>query len=331
MGDQQPIPHSFNSLFDLHSFMSALEQSLQSIDWNNNIGVVIITLITYEYVLQFEKEVTFVWERQWSVMTYLYLVVRYFGIVLAMVCAVWGGLIYIPEAVSYGMLLFMQWGFSVYFCLAEVVLIWRLYVLYNQSKLVLYVLLGLFLPVIALYVVMDAFLWSRPSAMTVQEIIITPNVKYCTAFHHIGPMPAIYASIPIICYDILLVALAIAVLGKHLKERKELKMKPNTYIVMIVRYHVIYFVLNLASQVIMAILWAHPPIVVMKLVLLYKDTAPLIIVPRFIISLWDTHANDNCVHVSTTFEECVCWTSPPQLEQPEIDCSESRNEVHTCP
>ncbi|KAG2035125.1 hypothetical protein BDR03DRAFT_1012819 [Suillus americanus] len=346
--------------------MSGLEKSLYALDWNNNIAgssalletnhraklryfpVVIITLITYEYVLQFDKEVTFVWERQWSVMTYLYLVVRYFGIVLAMICAIWGEcsrltqiqpILYSTETSfahreiqkGYDMLLFMQWGFSAYFCLAEVVLIWRLYVLYNQSKLILYILLGLFLPVIALYIAMDIFLWSRPSAMTVQEIIITPNMKYCTAFHHIGPMPAIYASIPIICYDILLVALAIAVLGKHLKERKELKMKPNTYVVMIVRYHVIYFVLNLTSQIIMVVLWAHLPIVVFNLVLLYKDTAPLIIVPRFIISIWDTHANDNCVHVSTTFEECVCWTSPPQSKQPEIDCSKSRKEVHTDP
>ncbi|KAG2069802.1 hypothetical protein BDR04DRAFT_1156307 [Suillus decipiens] len=132
-----------------------------------------------------------------------------------------------------------------------------------------------------------------------------------------GPMPAIYASIPIICYDILLVVLAITILWKHVKERKEARMKPNTYVVLIVRYHVIYFVLNLATQIIMAVLWAHLSIVVLNLVLLFKDTAPLIIVPRFIISIWDTHANDNCVRVSTTFEDCVCWTSPPKSEQPE--------------
>ncbi|KAG2350494.1 hypothetical protein BDR05DRAFT_26412 [Suillus weaverae] len=217
------------------------------------------------------------------------------------------------------MFMFMQWGFSVYFCLAEVILIWRLYVLYNQSKLILYVLLGLFLPIVALYITMDTYLWSRPSAISVQEIIITPNIKYCTPIFHIGPMPAIYASIPVICFDILLAVLAIAVLRKHLKERKELELKPNTYVLIIVRYHVIYFVLNLASQIIMAMLWAHLPTVVLYLILLYKDTAPLIIVPRLIISIWDTHANDNCVHVSTTFEECVCWTSPPNLEQPKID------------
>ncbi|KAG2360799.1 hypothetical protein BDR07DRAFT_122964 [Suillus spraguei] len=313
--------------------MPGLEEYRQvyALEWNNNISVVIITLIFYEYILQFEKEVTFVWERQWSAMTYLYLVVRYFGIVTVIrICAIWGGLFYIPEAPGltcsadllftscYGMFLFMKWGFSVYFCLAEVILIWRLYVLYNKSKLILYVLLGLFLPIVALYICVDALLWSRPSAISVQEII-TPIVKYCTTFYHIGPMPAIYASIPVICFDILLVVLAITILRKHLKERKELKMKPNTYIVIIVRYHVIYFVLNLASQIFMAILWAHLSTVVLNLVLLFKDTAPLIIVPRLIISIWDTHANENCVHVSTTFEDCVCWTSPPEFEQPKIE------------
>ncbi|KAG1739052.1 hypothetical protein EDB19DRAFT_872301 [Suillus lakei] len=80
--------------------MSELEQSLYALEWNNNISVAIITLVSYDYMLQFEKEVQFVWERRWTAMTCLYLVVRYFGIFLAMVCACWGGLFYMSEAVS---------------------------------------------------------------------------------------------------------------------------------------------------------------------------------------------------------------------------------------
>ncbi|KAG2062497.1 hypothetical protein BDR04DRAFT_1112139 [Suillus decipiens] len=169
---------------------------------------------------------------------------------------------------------------------------------------------------------MDIYLWSRPSAISMQEITMTPNIKYCTVIFLIGPMPAIYASIPVICYDILLLVLAIAVLGKHLKERRELKMKPNTYVVMIVRYHVMYFVMNLASQIFMALLWADLPMVVMSFVLFFNATAPFIVVPRLIISIWDTHARDNCAHsISTTFEDCACWTSPPTLEWHEADSS----------
>ncbi|KAG2754865.1 hypothetical protein P692DRAFT_20828217 [Suillus brevipes Sb2] len=64
--------------------MSELEESLYALDWNNNISVAILTVISYDYMLQFDKEVTFVWGRQWSMMTCLYLAVRYFGIFLAM-------------------------------------------------------------------------------------------------------------------------------------------------------------------------------------------------------------------------------------------------------
>jgi hypothetical protein len=52
---------------------------------------------------------------------------------------------------------------------------------------------------------------------------------------------------------------------------------------------------------------------------LFNDTAPFIVVPRLIISIWETHANDKCVYVSTTFEDCICWTSPPALEQHEMN------------
>ncbi|KAG2363161.1 hypothetical protein BDR07DRAFT_1376000 [Suillus spraguei] len=193
--------------------MSELEESLYALDWNNSISVAVITLILYDYMLQFEKE-----ERRLSdiLVSSLQLLVPAVD----------------PDSALLWYVSVMQWSYSVYFCLAEV-----------------------------------------------QEITITPSIKYCTAVFHIGPMPAIYASIFVICYDIFLVVLAIIVLGKHLKERKELKMKPNTYVVMIVRYHIIYFVI-----------------------------------------IWDTHAKDNCTHsISTTFEDCACWTSPPTLEQHETD------------
>ena len=91
-------------------------------------------------------------------------------------------------------------------------------------------------------------------------------------------MPAIYTSIPVICYDILLVVLAASTLVKHLKEQRKIKMRPNTYVLMIVRYHVIYFVLyvrlfvgsvaiqingssnsarNLTNQILQTVLWAN--------------------------------------------------------------------------
>ncbi|KAG1718415.1 hypothetical protein EDB19DRAFT_915915 [Suillus lakei] len=76
---------------------------------------------------------------------------------------------------------------------------------------------GVVLIIVALSIGIDIFLYSRPEAFSVIEIV-TPNVKYCTSSFNIGPMPAIYASIPIICYDIFLVVLAAVILVRHLRE-----------------------------------------------------------------------------------------------------------------
>ncbi|KAG1734066.1 uncharacterized protein EDB91DRAFT_1084210 [Suillus paluster] len=239
--------------------MSSEEDVVSALRWNNNMAVVILTLVSYDYILQFEKEVKYVW-------------VRYFGLFLAMVCGC-----------CYGLVVLVEWGLSVYFFVAEVILIWRLYALYNQSKLIL-----------------------RPAAFSVVEITY-PHANYCTSSFNIGPMPAIYASIPIICYDIFLVVLAAVILVKHMKERREVRMRPNTYVVMIVRCHIIYFVLNLTNQILSALLWINLPEPAMSLSETFINTAPFIIAPRLIISIWDMHANEECSNIISTaaFADCM--------------------------
>ncbi|OJA15551.1 hypothetical protein AZE42_12743 [Rhizopogon vesiculosus] len=75
-------------------------QAVTALFWNNYTSSVTLTLISYEYLLQFEKEVTYVWQRRWSLMSWLYLTVRYFGLFVALLSGFWGGLVYMPEAVS---------------------------------------------------------------------------------------------------------------------------------------------------------------------------------------------------------------------------------------
>ncbi|KAG2363160.1 hypothetical protein BDR07DRAFT_955077 [Suillus spraguei] len=318
--------------------MSGLE-SIYALDRNNSMSVAIITLILYDYVLQFEKEVTFVWERRLSVMSYLYLAVSSTlpnGFMVSLFCC------YARSDILVFSLQLLTPAGEVYFICLK--LSW--YVSANAMELFCIFLLG------GSHSHLASLCPIRPiQAHTLCSIGVAPTC-YCDLYsdgyifmestlsdliarnnngskHQVlhgclprWPMTAIYASIPVICYDILLLVLAIIVLGKHLKERKELKMKPNTYVVMIVRYHVIYFVMNLTSQIFMAILWINLPTVVMSLVLFFNATAPFIIVPRLIISIWDTHAKDSGVHsISTIFEDCICWTSPPTLEQHETDYS----------
>ncbi|OAX35420.1 hypothetical protein K503DRAFT_370999 [Rhizopogon vinicolor AM-OR11-026] len=93
-------------------------RAVTALFWNNYTSSVTLTLISYEYLLQFEKEVTYVWQRRWSLMSWLYLTVRYFGLFIALYVAAvvlhmiyymhvdvdtrlsgfWGGLVYMLEA-----------------------------------------------------------------------------------------------------------------------------------------------------------------------------------------------------------------------------------------
>ncbi|OAX35186.1 hypothetical protein K503DRAFT_785248, partial [Rhizopogon vinicolor AM-OR11-026] len=130
------------------------------------VGLVLITTIDAD-CLDLQK-------REWSMMSGLYLVVRYLGLSLAVI----GGC-------CYSVIVFIYWGYSMYFWFAEgklfigehithadfssaVILIWRLYAISDRSKRLL-----------------------RPSAFSV--------------------------------------VLASATLVKHLKERRNIKMRPNTY------------------------------------------------------------------------------------------------------
>ncbi|KAG1782442.1 hypothetical protein EV702DRAFT_382249 [Suillus placidus] len=89
----------------------------------------------------------------------------------------------------------------------------------------------------------SCFIFHRPNVFPVEELI-TPNAKYCTFPFNMGFMPAVYTSITIVCYDVFLV-LAAAILVRHFKERRECSMRPNTYMVMVIQYHIMYFVSNL--------------------------------------------------------------------------------------
>jgi hypothetical protein len=52
----------------------------------------------------------------------------------------------------------------------------------------------------------------------------------------------------------------------------------------------------------------HSQVLAIGLSQLFLDIAPFVLAPRLIISIWDTHAHDQCLHVSTAFADCVCLT-----------------------
>ncbi|KAG1717673.1 hypothetical protein EDD22DRAFT_86423 [Suillus occidentalis] len=95
------------------------QEIVSDLRWNDNVSVAMITLISYEYLLLLDKEIKYVWKRPWSLMSCLYLVVRYLGLFLALLCGFWGGLLYIPESVSYILVVLLNGDFQSIFALRK--------------------------------------------------------------------------------------------------------------------------------------------------------------------------------------------------------------------
>ncbi|KAG2127635.1 uncharacterized protein EDB93DRAFT_1332637 [Suillus bovinus] len=104
--------------------------------------------VTYDWVLTFGQEVELVWRQRWSLMTVLYLSVRYLGIVFAAVIML-GGIQVIPltDTVSFIMYAVRDWMSVLVFAMLWVIMITRLYAMYQRSRKILIYLVVTFLAV----------------------------------------------------------------------------------------------------------------------------------------------------------------------------------------
>ncbi|KAG2036748.1 hypothetical protein BDR03DRAFT_434114 [Suillus americanus] len=104
--------------------------------------------VIYDWALTFGKEVELVWRQRWSLMTVLYLGVRYFGIFYAVLdvlnCV---PTISLTDTVSFIMFVMWNWTYIVVFAMLGVIIITRLHAMYQRSRKILIFLIVTFLAV----------------------------------------------------------------------------------------------------------------------------------------------------------------------------------------
>ncbi|KAI9462729.1 hypothetical protein HD554DRAFT_2126533 [Boletus coccyginus] len=59
---------------------SDVQSSLELLQMNNYLSIATVTAVMYDYVLNFSREVHYVWHRDWTRVTLLFVLVRYFGL-----------------------------------------------------------------------------------------------------------------------------------------------------------------------------------------------------------------------------------------------------------
>ncbi|KAH7920003.1 hypothetical protein BV22DRAFT_833793 [Leucogyrophana mollusca] len=280
--------------------MESIESAVQSMYYNYYSSMVIITVLVYDYLLTIGQEVEYVWQRPMSLMSFLYYLVRYLSLFVGIVGALWGNIIRGSVPVSIGFDLFFQVGFYVIIWMSAAIMALRVFAMYNQSKIILGVLLLFFLPTVVTMIVVNVKFFNISSAKSLVIALDLLGTNYCVDVSSLSrpqSLLLIYLSIPRVCFDVLLVALAVGRLVKDaVINRVPGKWQPNVYLRMLARDSIMYFLMNLAFTMVEFM----EPFAMFPTWYQYAggviiNTVPFMLAPHLIIS-FRHHAKADAIH-----------------------------------
>ncbi|KAG1755261.1 uncharacterized protein EDB91DRAFT_1098003 [Suillus paluster] len=299
--------------------MSLAQPDVANLQLSDYLSLTASVVVTYDFLLLLGREVDLVWKRSWTLMSSLYVVVRYLGLALAMIdsfCKLHiprsmipgfhnvqgGGVVNMSSETCLWTLQLLNWGNYLFIIAMEGIMILRIYAMYGQSRLILGVLLVLFLSVMALALAIGIRYYGPHSGLIIAQFNVL-NTNFCLDALGADPMFFVYASIPSVFFDALLVVLAITRLVKHTIQMNEAtgRWRMNQCMKMIVRDSVLYFVLNLAYRVLNLIPLANIPAVCTSLAELFCAIEPYVLAPRLVINFREYNKGSHGLVASSDF------------------------------
>ncbi|KAG2360589.1 hypothetical protein BDR07DRAFT_138174 [Suillus spraguei] len=179
-------------------------------------SVAAFAVVTYDWALTLGQEVELVWGQRWSLMTIIYLGVRYLGILdaaLAMLDNV--PTILLPDTVSFIVYSVWNWTSVVVFAMLKVIIIIRLHAMYQRSRKTL-----IFLVVTLLAVsIPDGVATIMTTMYTSMEELILSSTYQCSTDY--GEDVLLLFSIAWILsavWEVLAMCLAVWIAVKHFRE-----------------------------------------------------------------------------------------------------------------
>ncbi|KAF8135144.1 hypothetical protein EV363DRAFT_1557624 [Boletus edulis] len=190
----------------IKAMSSQLVYGLTSLQQSNYATLAVLTAVGYDYVLTFPDEVRYIWvskqllvkggvfltksqSKPWTWVSTLFIFVRYLGLLNLITCSLLGSsflpgptkafLVCPIHGCSQGEIVYTidMWTYNIFLGAADLVMMLRVWAMYNRSRLILAVLLILFfleiIPSI-LYAVID----SNPKNLSAPVIQIT-DFSYC--------------------------------------------------------------------------------------------------------------------------------------------------------
>ncbi|KAG2362656.1 hypothetical protein BDR07DRAFT_1015069 [Suillus spraguei] len=218
-----------------------------------------VGVILYDWGLTLGQEVELIWRQRWSLMTFLYLGVRYGGIIYAVY--VWNKpfimlhsssishhqdrylgvpITSITDTVSVIIYGALDWMSEFGDAMLSVIMIARLYAMYQQSRKMLIFLVVIFLAITTVNVVMIAVMMTRVS---VEEYVLSGTYQCMISYPGDSIFLASMSSVLAMVREILVLCLAVWIAVKHFRELRQHSTSTimKDCFVVLMKTHVTYF------------------------------------------------------------------------------------------
>ncbi|KAG2367002.1 hypothetical protein BDR07DRAFT_382387 [Suillus spraguei] len=183
--------------------------------------VAAFTGVTYDWALTFGQEVELIWRQRWSLMTVLYLSVRYLGTLCAALYML-GGVptISLTDTVSWILFVASNWTSVLVFAMLWAIIITRLHAMYQRSRKILIFLIVIFLAVN----IFDGGLAVITTMRTSGEEVILSGTYQCSISNGEEDILILLDSIGwilSIVWEVLALCLTIWIAIKHFRELRQ--------------------------------------------------------------------------------------------------------------
>jgi len=271
---------------------------LKSIRLYDYSGVMMMSAVGYDYFLTLSNEIDYVWCRKWTWVSTLFVVIRYTGLCWIVSSALnRSNLLPGPVNVCTAIAVVHFWAYAFFLAAADLVMIWRVYAMWKQSKTVLCILLFIYVPQIFVTFIFDG-IYEFPGRTLLVKVQQLPGFgAFCTYPDAMFPYPVIYRAIPRFVLGTALLTLAIIPPVKQAVEMyrvtKQWRAKQST-VKLLVREGAVYFIVNLLFNI-LGVIQPRSRVLTNVMYLLNAVCYSLAcaIMPRFIINIRQFYDRDH--------------------------------------
>ncbi|KAK7692856.1 hypothetical protein QCA50_004491 [Cerrena zonata] len=218
---------------------------VRDVEYSRLTAFAVATMVIYDYIVTFDREVELIWRKPWSIIKAVYLWHRYFGVVCVILQVI--ALTYnnLDDRVSNFWIHWETWGYSALVYSSELVLVLWIWVICNRSKIILITLLSLFSAEVAGTTAILVLSFKHTSSSP----HLVPGLTYCFAQGTSSSFRFLW--IPILAFDTALLSIFLY----HGYKTRENRRMGSSSMHMIYQHSLLNFLAIFASYLACALMW----------------------------------------------------------------------------